>query len=215
MKKGFAPSVIFAVCAAAGGYWFGQRHPATQTPATASVTAADGTRSPASAGSASGQTPTATAIKASATDTPGRRSLAEVQERLLALKGDGALGLSRREQREVDRILADLDSSDMVEMLEFIQKQLPKRLRAGLRIQLLSHWAETDARGAVAYAKALPSSEGRDDSIASVAGVWAGQDAAAAADWATQLPKGGLRDQVLGGVPGHRAQFNPQLKQYF
>jgi hypothetical protein len=87
--------------------------------------------------------------------------LAEVQERLLALKGGGAFGLSRREQREVERILADLDGSDMVEILEFIQKQLPKRLRDGLLIQLLSHWAETDVRGAMAYAKALPSSEDR------------------------------------------------------
>ena len=183
MKKGFAPSVILAVCAAAGGYWFGQRHPATQTPATASVTAADGTRSPASAGSSSGQTSLSTATEAFETDTPGRRSLAEVQERLLALKGDGALGLSRREQREVDRILADLNVSDTVELLEFIQKQLPKNLRGRLRSELLAHWAETDARGAMAYAKALPSSEDRDDLIASVAGVWAGQDAAAAGEW--------------------------------
>ena len=157
MKIGLAPSLILAVCTAAGGYWFGQRHPATQTP----VTAADGTRSPASAGSSSGQTPPATATDASETDTPGRRSLAEVQERLLALKGDGAFELSRREQREVDRILADLDGSDMPELLEFIQKQLPKNLRGRLLIQLLSHWAETDVRGAMAYAKALPSSEDR------------------------------------------------------
>jgi len=132
MKKGFAPSVILAVCTAAGGYWFGQRHPATQTPATASVTAADGTRSSASAGSTSGQAPTATATEASETDTPGRRTLAEVQEALLALKGGGAFGLSLREQREVVRILADLDGSDLPEMLEFIQKQLPKSLRGGI-----------------------------------------------------------------------------------
>ena len=143
MKIGLAPSVILAVCTAAGGYWFGQRHPATQTPATASVTAADGTRSPASAGSSSGQTSPATATEASETHPLGRRSLAEVQERLLALKGGGAFGLSRREERQVLRILADLDGSDVPEMLEFIQKQLPKSLRGGLLIQLLSHWANT------------------------------------------------------------------------
>ena len=65
MKKGFALSVILAVCAAAGGYWFGQRHPETT---------AAGTRSPASAGSSSGQTSPATATDASETDTPGRRT---------------------------------------------------------------------------------------------------------------------------------------------
>ena len=200
MKIGLAPSVILAVCTAAGGYWFGQRHPATQTPATASVTAADGSRSPASAGSTSGQTPPATATDASETDTPGRRTLAEVQERLLALKGDGIFDLSGREHGEVKRILADLNVEDTVELLEFIEKQLPKNLRGRLRLEFLAHWAETDVRGAMAYAKALPLSERRDDSICWVVQTWAEDDAAAAADWATQLPKGGLRDRVMGDV---------------
>jgi hypothetical protein len=211
MKKGFALSVILAVCAAAGGYWFGQRHPANQTSATAPETTAAGTQSPASAGSSSGQTSPATATDASETDTPGRRTLAEVQKRLLALKGDPLFGLSRREEREVDRILADLDGSDMVELLGFIQKHLPKRLRDELRFRVLTHWAETDVRGAMAYAKTRPVSEGRDDSICWVVETWAEDDAAAAADWATQLPKGGLRDRVMYKVLSTIADKDPAV----
>ena len=211
MKKGFAPSVILAVCAAAGGYWFGQRHPANQTSATAPETTAAGTRSPASAGSSSGQTSPATATDASETDTPGRRTLAEVQKRLLALKGDGIFDLSGREHGEVKRILADLNVEDTVELLDFIEKQLPKNLRGRLRLEFLAHWAETDVRGAMAYAKALPLSERRDDSICWVVQTWAEDDAAAAADWATQLPKGGLRDRVMDNVLSTIADKDPAV----
>jgi hypothetical protein len=52
--------------------------------------------------------------------------LAEVQERLLALKGDGAFGLSRREERQVvDEFLPQADESYRTHITLTSKLQLP------------------------------------------------------------------------------------------
>ena len=149
--------------------------------------------------------PLAASQPVSASATPGKTSLAEMEAKMLKLNLHDMYG-----DPEWRKMLDNLDPADIPQLLAFVDAKVPKSLRQGLRFNLLSRWAQNDSQAALAYAQALPNSQERQNAIGMVASGWAQKDPVAAAAWAQQLPKGQLRDHVLSSVISAMAGSNPQ-----
>ncbi len=149
--------------------------------------------------------------KVTVIQTTGKLSVAEIEAMILEQKKNGQWNNGLQSgQRELFKALADIDTADIPPLLAFMDKNLPKQMRWGMRYQLLQRWAEEDVTAAMAYANSLTDRQEREAAVGIVAGAWAEKDPRAATDWLKQLPRGQLRDQVLNSVVNAMAGTDPQ-----
>src|SRR5580704_17973833 len=126
MKSGVIFAIVLAVCAAGGGYWLGQHHAphaAVQAPA-----ALPGVPVPRPS------VPNA----ASETIRTGKLSLAEIEAGMLNLKPEDS---SFQSQRDMYRLLSDVDATEIPQLMAFIDSKAPKPSRWGLQNQVIQMWA--------------------------------------------------------------------------
>ncbi|MEI7808747.1 MAG: hypothetical protein WCJ07_09720, partial [Verrucomicrobiota bacterium] len=211
MKNSFIFSLLLAVFAAGGGYWFGQHHAPANTSTTESPVASD-----ASGKAGSTKLPLVRVKPAAAPEktekSSAKLSLADLEAKILELSKSGRMNFGfglQKEQQEFFKQLMDVEVADIPELLRFTDKNLPPQMRWVVRYSLLARWAESDVSAAMAYANAMTSRQEREQAIGIVVGAWAGKDAKSAAEWAKQLPKGQLRDQVMNSVVGAMAATDP------
>lgn len=135
-------------------------------------------------------------------------SLSEIEEQILRLSGgDWRRGGDRKLRRALDSV----ELRDMPRALLLIDKALEQHTRSSLRQLLLSRWAETDPRAAMASAQAVRNRAERESAISAVLGGWADKDPESAVAWVKKLPPGELKIQALTEVISSSATSNPQL----
>ena len=216
MKSELVLSILLAASAAGGGYWLGQRHASSVSTPSAGQRFAN----PDAARLANALPPVPVIRATSGTNlvfpAAGRISLAEIDAKILELKQKGPMGFGYGLGGEQDfqKLLLAIEPADIPAVLGFVDQNLSKQVRSGLRYQLLLRWAEADVTAAMAYAYALTDRQEREGAIGVVAGAWAAKDSQAAAAWAKQLPQGQLRDQVFNSIVGAMAAKDPPAQHH-
>src|SRR5205085_4359226 len=130
----------------------------------------------------------------------GKLSLAEIEAKMSALRNPG-----RRATKEWNKILETLSPGDYPELLAYADKNLPKSVRDGWRLPLVTQWAITDPAAAMAYANSLSNKHDRDQAVWAAVTGWAETDAKAASAWVQQLPPGQMRNQAINSIVGFLA----------
>jgi len=195
MKNGF----ILWSCilgAAMGGYWAGRQH-VFSAPVARTVTVAAGVN----------QLPPpllpvlpTVSTNAATNLLSEKMSLADVMARMLVLKADGDDGLNNDPDQKWSKLLASVNLGDIPQVLAFADQNLTANLRASVRNDLLSRWADADPSGALAYAGNISDKSERHAATGMVVQAWAGADATAAAAWVQRQPDGPFRNQLLNEV---------------
>lgn len=211
MKNGFFLLILLVLSASGGGYWLGRHRAQPQSAVKISATPAAPVKQPALVSLPSVRVkPEAVAVTGTNLAS-GKMSLAEVEAKLLELKKNGGRAIyGRQNWMELTKALLDLDPADIPQLMAFIDANLPRQMRGGLRYQLIERWADADLPAAMAYANTLTDRQEREQTISIVAGAWAAKDPQAAAAWAKQLPSGQFRNQVLDSIVNAMAATDPQ-----
>jgi len=102
-----------------------------------------------------------------------------------------------------------LDPDRIGQTLSEVEAMKDSRERMQLRMMILSRWAESDPRSAIAYAQGLGSATEKRQAIASVVGSWGAKDFPAAKAWVEALPAGMLRKQAMQNLFMAEAQKDP------
>lgn len=79
-----------------------------------------------------------------------------------------------------------------------------------LSVKLAEGWAEKDPGAALKWVEGLPSSDSRQEALASVVETWAEQDPAAAGNYVGEFPPGALRVAMLCSVARGMAAADPR-----
>src|ERR1043165_3102162 len=143
MKNGFFLTCVLVIAAAGGGYWLGRHRaqPSTEQISTDTTTTKSLGTSPSLPPVRSKRTPPTTEKAPQA----GKLSLAEIEAKILEFKKKGPMNnYGFQGQKELFKMLSDVDTADIPQLLAFIEKNLPTQMRWGLRYQLLASWAESD-----------------------------------------------------------------------
>src|SRR3954470_6448198 len=116
---------------------------------------------------------------------------------------------SRHAYATFSKLAEAIDSSNVREVLAFVQT-LPKPQEKSMLISLfVARWAELEPQAAIAYAEALPPGTSRNWALTSAVTGWAERDSAAATAWVQQLPTGPVREQALQTVVSALAEKDP------
>jgi hypothetical protein len=128
MKIGFILSVLLVVCAAGGGFWFGQHHaPATAT-TPGNPGAADASKLPGFM-----KQPAAATTDNAANPVAGKMTLADIEAKILELQKQGVLGTDFSRQQSWVKMMAEVELADIPALLAFVDKNISHQTRWGLR----------------------------------------------------------------------------------
>ena len=108
------------------------------------------------------------------------------------------------------RIVESIDTADLPQVLELLERVGAKNVRDELRGSLLASLAETDPGAAMAHANTVAGKPSREMAVMQVMQTWSERDPAAATAWVQQLPAGPLRNQALNVAAGTLAATDPQ-----
>src|SRR3954467_97060 len=109
---------------------------------------------------------------------------------------------SRHAYATFSKLAEAIDSSNVRDVLAFVQT-LPKPQEKSMLISLfVARWAELEPQAAIAYAEALPAGTARKWTLTSAVSGWAEHDPAGATAWVQRLPAGPVRDQSLQTIIG-------------
>jgi hypothetical protein len=145
MKNGFFLVYLLAVSAAGDGCWLGQCH--AQQPSTQLSTQITEAKQPGALPSLPPvvSTPATPAEKVSKV---GKLSLAEIEAKIFGFKTKGQMnnyGLQNR--KELFKVLADVDTADIPQLLAFIDKNLPANLCWSLQYPVDAELGGIGSRG--------------------------------------------------------------------
>jgi hypothetical protein len=102
-----------------------------------------------------------------------------------------------------------LDPSQITEALSGVEKMKGGLERQNLRMQLLSRWAKSDPRAALAYAQSHGDDMEKQVAVMNLVVAWGVKDLPAAKAWVLSLPPGRERNETLQGLIGGIAQKDP------
>jgi hypothetical protein len=106
------------------------------------------------------------------------------------------------------RLVHALAASEIPKAMAFLASRREPEA-AGLRLELLGRWAQSDARGAMSYARALPNAVERDKAVTIVLQEWVAADAQAAVTWLNSLTPGKEKRQWLEACFGAMGLSDP------
>jgi hypothetical protein len=132
-------------------------------------------------------------------------SLAELEAALQKALG----GPDRRGYDALMDLIKKVIPADIPQALALVEKERLAVRRPG-RLLLLARWAKSDAAAAMAYAKAVPGYQDRQQAILAVLRAWAEKDGPTAAAQAAQLPSAQQRQQAFEAIASQWAQQDPQ-----
>jgi hypothetical protein len=110
---------------------------------------------------------------------------------------------------ELSKLVRKLDPEKIRPVIDAIQAVPNQRERNTFMSILISHWAEADPPGALAYVQAKGGAAENNRLLSTVVTTWAQHDAAAAMTWVAQLPASRERSQAAQSLVSVLAEKNP------